>query len=185
MPLKPPGPSLTPSSDQTKRRFISIRAEAGVRQKLIVWSRTSADGTIQSHPPSGADLTLGGATMSLNMPNRMEVGPAAVEAPETGFVFAAAGFAALGGLLFGYDTGVISGALIFIRSQFGLSTFQQELVVSVVLIGAAVGALSGGRLADIFGPRFILLFTALIFVIGALVSSAAPPLNALSRVPFL
>jgi sugar porter (SP) family MFS transporter len=117
--------------------------------------------------------------MSLNMPNRMEVSPAAVEAPETGFVFAAAGFAALGGLLFGYDTGVISGALIFIRSQFGLSTFQQELVVSVVLIGAAVGALSGGRLADIFGRRFMLLVTALIFVIGAIVCSAAPSVNVL------
>jgi SP family galactose:H+ symporter-like MFS transporter len=109
----------------------------------------------------------------------MAVSPAAVEAPETGFVFAAAAFAALGGLLFGYDTGVISGALIFIRAQFGLSTFQQELVVSVVLIGAAVGALSGGRLADVFGRRFMLLITALIFVMGALVCAATPSLNIL------
>jgi len=114
--------------------------------------------------------------MSLNTPQRMAVSPAAVEAPETGFVFAAAAFAALGGLLFGYDTGVISGALIFIRTQFGLSTFQQELVVSVVLVGAAVGALSGGRLADIFGRRFMLLVTASIFVAGALVCAAAPSL---------
>jgi MFS transporter, SP family, galactose:H+ symporter len=114
--------------------------------------------------------------MSLNTPQRTEVSPAAVEAPQTGFVFAAAAFAALGGLLFGYDTGVISGALIFIRTQFGLSTFQQELVVSVVLVGAAVGALSGGRLADIFGRRFMLLVTASIFVVGALVCAAAPSL---------
>ena len=66
---------------------------------------------------------------------RPAVSPAveAAEAKETGFVFAAAGFAALGGLLFSYDTGVISGALIFIRTQFALTTFQQELVVSVVL----------------------------------------------------
>jgi len=103
----------------------------------------------------------------------MEVSPPAVQAEETGFVFAAAAFAALGGLLFGYDTGVISGALIFIRAQFGLSILQQELVVSVVLVGAAVGALSGGRLADIFGRRFMLLVTALIFVAGALVCAAA------------
>lgn len=102
-----------------------------------------------------------------------------VQAEETGFVFAAAAFAALGGLLFGYDTGVISGALIFIRTQFGLSTFQQELVVSVVLVGAAVGALSGGRLADTFGRRFMLLITALIFVAGALVCAAAPSLTIL------
>jgi SP family galactose:H+ symporter-like MFS transporter len=117
--------------------------------------------------------------MSLNMPDRMAVNPPAVEVPETGFVFAAAAFAALGGLLFGYDTGVISGALIFIRAQFGLSTFQQELVVSVVLVGAAVGALTGGRLADIFGRRMMLLVTALIFVAGALVCAAAPSLNVL------
>jgi sugar porter (SP) family MFS transporter len=117
--------------------------------------------------------------MSLNMPDRMAVNPPAVEVPETGFVFAAAAFAALGGLLFGYDTGVISGALIFIRAQFGLSTFQQELVVSVVLVGAAVGALTGGRLADIFGRRMMLLVTALIFVAGALICAAAPSLNVL------
>jgi SP family galactose:H+ symporter-like MFS transporter len=109
----------------------------------------------------------------------MAVSPAAVAAQQTGFVFAAAAFAALGGLLFGYDTGVISGALIFIRTQFGLSTFQQELVVSVVLIGAAVGALSGGRLADVFGRRFMLLVTALIFVIGAIACAAAPSLRVL------
>jgi len=51
----------------------------------------------------------------------------------------------LGGLLFDYDTGVISGALIFIK--FRLPVFHQGLVVRVVLIGAAVGALSGGKLA--------------------------------------
>ena len=103
----------------------------------------------------------------------------AAEAGETGFVFAAAVFAALGGLLFGYDTGVISGALIFIRTQFALTTFQQELVVSVVLVGAAIAALSGGRLADSFGRRAMLLVTALIFIAGALICAAAPSLNVL------
>jgi len=96
-----------------------------------------------------------------------------------GFVLVAAVFAALGGLLFGYDTGVISGALIFIKSQFHLSVFHQELVVSVVLIGAAAGALSGGRLADAFGRRFMLLVTAVIFVFGAIVCATAPTLGVL------
>ncbi len=109
--------------------------------------------------------------------------PAAEAVPlqvkQTGFVFAAAAFAALGGLLFGYDTGVISGALIFIRTQFHLSTFQQELVVSVVLIGAAIAALTGGRFADAFGRRFMLMITALIFVAGALVCATAPSLGVL------
>jgi len=118
--------------------------------------------------------------MSAKTPSRLAVSPPAVQAEATGFVLAAAVFAALGGLLFGYDTGVISGALIFIRTQFGLSTLQQELVVSVVLIGAAVGALSGGRLADVFGRRLTLLITALIFVVGALVCAASPSLAMLA-----
>jgi MFS transporter, SP family, galactose:H+ symporter len=117
--------------------------------------------------------------MNTKMSSKMPASPTTTEVKETGFVFAAAGFAALGGLLFGYDTGVISGALIFIRRQFGLSTFQQELVVSVVLVGAAVGALSGGRLADVFGRRFMLLITALIFVAGAMVCAATPSLDIL------
>jgi MFS transporter, SP family, galactose:H+ symporter len=101
------------------------------------------------------------------------------QATSRGFVLIAAAFAALGGLLFGYDTGVISGALIFIRSQFHLSVFHQELVVSVVLVGAAFGALSGGRLADAFGRRFMLVVTALIFVAGAIVCATAPSLGVL------
>jgi sugar porter (SP) family MFS transporter len=117
--------------------------------------------------------------MNRNTPPTTAVSSGVVHAEQTRFVFAAAAFAALGGLLFGYDTGVISGALIFIRTQFGLSTFQQELLVSIVLVGAAVGALSGGRLADVFGRRFMLMVTAVIFVTGALVCAAAPSLNIL------
>jgi len=79
----------------------------------------------------------------------------------------------VGGLLFGYDTGVISGALIFIKKSFGLSTFEQGLVVSVVLVGAAVTAISGGSLSDRFGRRKMLLITSLIFIAGAVVCSAA------------
>jgi len=68
---------------------------------------------------------------------------------------------------------VISGAVIFIKQQFALSTFPQELVVSMVLAGATIGALSGGKLADRFGRRTTLLGTSLIFVVGALICAAA------------
>jgi MFS transporter, SP family, galactose:H+ symporter len=87
----------------------------------------------------------------------------------TAFVFIAAIFAALGGLLFGYDTGVISGAVIFIKKDFALSVFPEELVVGIVLVGAATGALGGGRLADRFGRRSMLLATSVIFCAGAIV----------------
>jgi SP family galactose:H+ symporter-like MFS transporter len=92
----------------------------------------------------------------------------------TRFVYIAASFAALGGLLFGYDTGVISGALIFIKREFGLTTAAEEIVVSGVLLGATIGAIFGGKAADLFGRRRILLVTAAIFGIGALASAVAP-----------
>jgi len=90
------------------------------------------------------------------------------------YVYIAAIFVAMGGLLAGYNTGVIAGALIFIRTSFGLSTFEQGLVVSVVLVGAAVTAISGGTLSDRFGRRKMLLITSLVFIAGALVCSVAP-----------
>jgi SP family galactose:H+ symporter-like MFS transporter len=93
--------------------------------------------------------------------------------PNSRFVYLAAIFAALGGLLFGYDTGVISGAVLFIRNDFTLSTFALEVIVSGVLAGAAVGALGGGRLADLFGRRKLLITTAIIFAAGALLCAAA------------
>ena len=92
----------------------------------------------------------------------------------TRFVYIAALFAALGGLLFGYDTGVISGALIFIKREFGLTTTAEEVVVSGVLLGATIGAIFGGKAADLFGRRRVLLVTAAIFGIGALASAVAP-----------
>src|SRR2546428_7419855 len=90
------------------------------------------------------------------------------------FVYISALFASLGGLLFGYDTGVISGALIFIKREFGLTTTAEEIVVSGVLFGATIGAIVGGKAADLFGRRRVLLVTAAIFGIGALTSAIAP-----------
>jgi MFS transporter, SP family, galactose:H+ symporter len=89
------------------------------------------------------------------------------------FVHAASGFAAVGGLLFGYDTGVISGAELFLKNDFVLTTFVLEMIVSGVLAGAAAGALAGGRLADLYGRRRLLILTAIIFGVGALVCGAA------------
>src|SRR5262249_40416165 len=93
----------------------------------------------------------------------------AQHASGTTFVYIAAIFAALGGLLFGYDTGVISGAEIFIKDVFKLSAFAQGVIVSGVLIGAVGGALSGGRLADRVGRRRLLVGTSIIFISGALI----------------
>ena len=91
------------------------------------------------------------------------------------FVNIAAAITATGGLLFGYDTGVISVALLFIREDFApLSPFLQGIIVSFLLIGAMVGALSGGPLSDRVGRRPTALLAAVIFGLGALVVAFAP-----------
>jgi MFS transporter, SP family, galactose:H+ symporter len=90
-----------------------------------------------------------------------------------------AGIAALGGLLFGYDTGVISAALLFIREVFVLSPTMQGILVAIVLAGAAIGAGFAGNLSDRFGRRRVILAAALLFVVGALLSALATILTVL------
>ncbi len=92
-------------------------------------------------------------------------------------VYAISAFAALAGLLFGYDTGIISGAVLFIKKDFHLSAFQVEMVVSAVLLGALMGSGLSGRLTDLFGRRKVLVFTAIIFIIGSLATAFAPNVN--------
>jgi SP family galactose:H+ symporter-like MFS transporter len=86
-------------------------------------------------------------------------------------VYAISAFAALTGLIFGYDTGIISGAILFIKKDFALSAFQIEVVVSAVLLGALIGSGLSGRLTDRFGRRKILVLTAITFIIGSLASA--------------
>jgi sugar porter (SP) family MFS transporter len=100
-------------------------------------------------------------------------------------VIGGAAITALGGLLFGYDTGVVSGALLFLRHQFGgLSNIQQELVTSLLLVGAMAGALLAGRLADRIGRRPTILITATVFVVGVLLAAFTPsyPVLLIARV---
>jgi sugar porter (SP) family MFS transporter len=76
--------------------------------------------------------------------------------------------ATFGGLLFGYDTGVINGALAPMTTDFGLTPFTEGVVTSILLLGAAMGALFGGRLSDRFGRRHNILIIAIIFFVGTL-----------------
>ncbi len=92
----------------------------------------------------------------------------------SGFVTMVSAISALAGLLFGYDTGVISGAILFVRKDFLLSTFQEEVVVSAVLLGAVAGAAFGGKLADALGRRKLLIQVAILFIIGAIGTALAP-----------
>ena len=90
-----------------------------------------------------------------------------------------AAIAGLGGLLFGYDTGVIAGALLFIKGDFHLGSFAQGLVVAAVPIGAVFGAAYAGPAADRYGRRLMILVAAGVFILGALASAAAPGVEVL------
>jgi sugar porter (SP) family MFS transporter len=95
-------------------------------------------------------------------------------------VILTAAIAGLGGLLFGYDTGIIASAMLFIRTDFGLDSFEQGLVVAAVPIGAAFGALAGGPLADKIGRRIVIIAAAFVFIVGAIVSAVAPDVAVLT-----
>ena len=92
------------------------------------------------------------------------------------FLVLIAMIAALGGILFGYDTGVISGALIYIAPEFHLGNLGSEITVSAALLGALLGAIGSGRMSDYYGRRRSLLIAASGFVIGTLFSAMAPSL---------
>ena len=82
--------------------------------------------------------------------------------------------ATFGGLLFGYDTGVINGALEPMKDDLGLTSATEGFVVSILIFGAAIGALIGGRLADKYGRRHNILMLAVIFALGTLGCVLAP-----------
>ncbi|AGW41932.1 sugar transporter [Leifsonia xyli subsp. cynodontis DSM 46306] len=88
-----------------------------------------------------------------------------------------------GGLLFGYDTGVISGALPFMRFEgVALSPLEEGVVVSSLLFGAAAGSLMGGRIADRSGRRRLLIGLAIVFFAAALGCAFAPSIMVAARV---
>ncbi len=102
-----------------------------------------------------------------------------VKSGNSRFVYVAAALSALGGLLFGYDTGVISGAILFIAQEFVLSDLYVGFVVSAVLIGAVIGAAIGGDLADHIGRRKVILIAATIFALGAVGTALTPDVSLL------
>ena len=100
----------------------------------------------------------------------------ATHSPRSLPVYFIAAVASIGGLLFGFDTGVISGALLFLKQSFALNATIQEIAVSAVLVGAIIGAIVAGRLNDALGRKKTLLLLAVIFTAGALLTAISPNL---------
>jgi MFS family permease len=82
--------------------------------------------------------------------------------------------ASLGGFVFGYELAVVSGALLFVRSDFGLGGFAQGVLVSVVPLGAMAGGLAAGRVADALGRRRALMLIAGLFIAATVLAATAP-----------
>lgn len=102
-------------------------------------------------------------------------------APEAGKTWVRTGFlarvsliAGLGGILYGFDMGIIAAVLVFVRDSFALSTRMEEVVVSVVLIGAMSGAIAGGSIADRIGRRSTLVWGGIVFLAGSLLALWSP-----------
>jgi sugar porter (SP) family MFS transporter len=93
--------------------------------------------------------------------------------------------ATFGGLLFGYDTGVINGALEPLEEDLHLTSFTEGLVVSILIFGAAIGALVGGRMSDRFGRRHNILVLAIIFMIGTIGCVLSPTWEVLALFRFI
>jgi sugar porter (SP) family MFS transporter len=92
----------------------------------------------------------------------------------TGAVVVVALVSAISGLLYGYDTGIISGALLQISDEFGIGSGWEQVIAASILAGAVVGALVCSRLSERRGRRLTLLVVAGVFVVGALAASLAP-----------
>jgi sugar porter (SP) family MFS transporter len=82
--------------------------------------------------------------------------------------------AGLGGILYGFDMGVIAAALIYVRDSFHLSTVMQEVLVIAVLVGVMIGALIGGTVADRIGRRKTLIWGAVLFILGSILAPVSP-----------
>jgi sugar porter (SP) family MFS transporter len=91
----------------------------------------------------------------------------------------AAGVAAMGGVLFGYDTGMISGAQLFIEDDFHIGSSEIGLVVSAVTLGALIGALFSSWLTARMSRRGIVKLAAVVFIVGAVLAAVAPGVEVL------
>ncbi|KAJ1410691.1 Sugar/inositol transporter [Sesbania bispinosa] len=95
------------------------------------------------------------------------------------YVTACAIFASLNNVLLGYDVGVMSGAVIFIKEDLKISEVKEEFLVGILSIVSLLGSLGGGRTSDIIGRKWTMALAAVVFQIGAIIMTLAPSFSVL------
>ncbi|RWS23956.1 proton myo-inositol cotransporter-like isoform X2 [Leptotrombidium deliense] len=96
------------------------------------------------------------------------------EKPTGSFVFLVTILSTIGAFLFGYDTGIVSGAMVFITDQFNLNYLWHELIVSITIGGAWLFSLFAGVMSDSIGRKPVILISSVIFIAGSVVLGFAP-----------
>ena len=91
----------------------------------------------------------------------------------TYFIYVVSLLSAIGGFLFGYDTGVVSGAMVFVKDQFDLDSWWQELVVSATILTAWIFSMIAGYVTDKWGRKPVIIFASLVFNVGAILMGVA------------
>lgn len=89
------------------------------------------------------------------------------------FVYSVTFISAIGGFLFGYDTGIVSGAMVFIRDEFGLDHWWQEFIVSATILSAWIFSMVSGYLTERFGRKPVIIIASIVFTVGALLMGFA------------
>lgn len=149
-------------SDGGERSLIKAPSSASISSQ----GASAATSTTAAAPPAAPPASTGDLERAARKQFQQDVTP--------GFVYVLATFSALGGFLFGYDTGVISGAMLLLKRELDLSALWQEVLISSTVAAAALSALLGGFLNGLFGRRVCILLASFFFTVGGIVLSTAP-----------
>ncbi|TPX65926.1 hypothetical protein SpCBS45565_g04830 [Spizellomyces sp. 'palustris'] len=135
-------------------------------QSLEISSREASSAALLNVQQDDDDSTRPATPLVSSVPSKWRI-------PSTVRIVLLSSCAALGGFLGGYDTGIISGATLYIQDEFSLSNFETELIVSGVIAGAVAGGLAAGKMTDIWGRKYVIVGASIVFVVGAIIMSVA------------